>query len=99
MIDLDKINQELVNDYLAEHPVNGIRYMDLTPDFICPEGYDAVLLLASDYYQDSIQIPKEKKVRSNNFHMCCGEGICGACTMVDDQGKSHKMCKCQFYEF
>lgn len=95
IIDLDKINQELVNDYLADRPVNSIRYVDLEPDFICPEGYDAVLLLASDYFIRSVSIPESQKVCSNNFHMCCGEGICGACTMVDSQGKSHKMCKCQ----
>ncbi len=99
MIDLDKINQELVNDYLADYPANSIRYLDLTPGFACPEGYDAVMLLASDHYIESIDIPQDKKVCSNNFHMCCGEGICGACTMVDDSGNSHKMCKCQFYEF
>lgn len=57
-----------------------------------------MLLLTSDYYIDSIKIPEEKKVCSNNFHMCCGEGICGACTMVDQDGSSHKMCKCQLYQ-
>lgn len=99
IVDLDKINQELVNDYLADCPANSIRYIKLTADFVCPTGYDAILLLASDYYQDAISIPGEKAVYSNNFHMCCGEGICGACTMVDETGKSHKMCKCQFYDF
>lgn len=99
IIDLDKINQELVNDYLVDYPVNSIRYEALSPDFCCPDGYDTVLILASDYYTGSIQVPEEKKVRSNNFHMCCGEGICGACTMVDQEGNSHKMCKCQMYEF
>ncbi len=99
MSDMDKINQELVNDYLADCPANSIRYTKLTADFVCPTGYDAILLLASDYYQDAISIPGEKAVYSNNFHMCCGEGICGACTMVDETGKSHKMCKCQFYDF
>lgn len=99
IVDLDKINQELVNDYLADCPANSIRYTELTSDFACPEGYDAVLLSASDYYAETISIPEAKGVYSNNFHMCCGEGICGACTMVDENGGSHKMCKCQFYEF
>lgn len=99
IIDPDKINQELVNDYLADCPVNSIRYMELSPDFICPQDYDVVLLLASDYFLRSIYIPEGRKVCSNNFHMCCGEGICGACTMVDSNGKSHKMCKCQVEQF
>lgn len=99
IIDLDKINQELVNDYLLDYPVNSIRYEELTPDFKFPDHYDVIMLLASDFYLHTIEVPEKKRVCSNNFHMCCGEGICGACTMVDDQGKSHKMCKCQFYEF
>lgn len=95
IIDLEKINQELVNDYLAEHPANRIRYGELDGEFVCPQGYDAVMLLASDYFIETIDVPQQKKVCSNNFHMCCGEGICGACTMVDGQGHPHKMCKCQ----
>lgn len=95
IIDLDKINQELVNDYLKDYPVNRICYTELERVSFCPDEYDVVMLLASDYYLQNIRIPEEKKVYSNNFHMCCGEGICGACTMVDEQGKSYKMCKCQ----
>lgn len=99
MIDLDKINQELVNDYLLKYPVNSIEYVDLNEKIEVAAEYDAIMVLASDYFIETIKVPEKKLVYSNNFHMCCGEGICGACTMVDDQGKSHKMCKCQFYDF
>lgn len=99
MVDLDKINQELVNDYLQGCQVNSIRYVHLSEDFVCPEGYDAIMLAASEHYIRTIPLCAPKKIYSNNFCMCCGEGVCGACTMVDENGNSHKMCKCQFYDF
>lgn len=95
MIDLDKINQEFVNDYLQKYPVHTIQYVDLSKGISVPEDYDVVMVLTSDYYIETLPVPREKLVHSNNFHMCCGEGICGACTMVDEEGVSHKMCKCQ----
>lgn len=99
IIDLDKINQEFVNDYLLDYPVNSIQYVDLTQGIPAVSDYDAVLVLASDYFIQTLDVPEKKLACSNNFHMCCGEGICGACTMVDKQGNSHKMCKCQIFDF
>ena len=42
-----------------------------------------------------MKIPPEKLVFCNNFHLCCGEGICGACGHVDAEGNLRKMCKCR----
>ena len=61
--------------------------------------YDRIFLLASDYYIKRLsavmKIPPEKLVFCNNFHLCCGEGICGACGHVDAKGNLRKMCKCR----
>ena len=61
--------------------------------------YDRIVLLASDYYIKRLsavmKIPPEKLVFCNNFHLCCGEGICGACGHVDAEGNLRKMCKCR----
>lgn len=61
--------------------------------------YDRIFLLASDYYIKRLsavmKIPPEKLVFCNNFHLCCGEGICGACGHVDAEGNLRKMCKCR----
>ena len=61
--------------------------------------YDRIFLLASDYYIKRLsavmKIPPEKLVFCNNFHLCCGEGICGACGHVDAAGNLRKMCKCR----
>ncbi|MEG1584707.1 MAG: hypothetical protein RR361_06610, partial [Anaerovorax sp.] len=78
---------------------------DLT-GFVKAGGYDGVVVLASDFYIDAVRrrldihrslygevVPK-LKAYSNNFRICCGEGICGACSRVDDNGNVFKMCKC-----
>lgn len=61
--------------------------------------YDRIFLLTSDYYIKRLsavmKIPPDKLVFCNNFHLCCGEGICGACGHVDAEGNLHKMCKCR----
>lgn len=68
----------------------GIRSMD---------EYDRVILLTSDYYiktlAEHMDVPEHKLVFCNNFRMCCGEGICGACGHIDENGNVSKMCKCR----
>jgi len=64
-------------------------------------GYDVVAIMTSDYFVSVIRalaeevLPQAKLVWSNNARLCCGEGICGACTQVNDKGETFRMCKCQ----
>lgn len=64
-------------------------------------GYDVVAIMASDYFVETIsamvreELPQAKIAFSNNVHLCCGEGVCGACTRTDAQGNTFRMCKCQ----
>lgn len=61
--------------------------------------YDRVILMTSDYYiktlAENMEVPDHKLVFCNNFKMCCGEGICGACGHIDCKGNVNKMCKCR----
>lgn len=63
------------------------------------DDYDRIIIMASDYYiktlADCMEIPAGKLVFCNNFRMCCGEGICGACGHTDENGSVSKMCKCR----
>lgn len=72
---------------------------DLNAPCLQQTDYDRIFLLASDYYIKRLsavmKIPPEKLVFCNNFHLCCGEGICGACGHVDAKGNLRKMCKCR----
>lgn len=64
-------------------------------------GYDVVAIMASDYFVEILsamireELPQAKVAYSNNVHLCCGEGVCGACTQTDAQGNTFRMCKCQ----
>lgn len=95
LIDPEKINRAFVEDCLSRCKVDSAEFCKLPLDDVDYGSYDAVLLCASDYYQEHMMIPEEKRVVSNNITMCCGEGICGACVYVDDSGISHKLCKCR----
>ncbi|NLD19591.1 MAG: hypothetical protein GX663_05000 [Clostridiales bacterium] len=110
IIDTDKINQEIVMDYLNSPGAGGKKADTLTFESLQeivskeklphePESYDKIMVFASDYYIEEIrrilEIPKSKLVFCNNFRMCCGEGICGACSIVDEEGNVRKMCKCR----
>ena len=78
---------------------SGSHDPDLNALYLQQTDYDRIFLLASDYYIKRLsavmKIPPEKLVFCNNFHLCCGEGICGACGHVDAEGNLRKMCKCR----
>lgn len=65
------------------------------------EQYDNVILLVSDYYIESLgkiirkTLPSADLAVSNNFRICCGEGLCGSCAVDTNAGETIKMCKCQ----
>lgn len=108
IIDPEKISEELVSDFLGEGE-GIIRYLSLSSEeeqkdlknLLLRESYDTVVILTSDYYLALIGnmvkgvFPEAGLANSNNFHMCCGEGVCGACSSVDSEGKTVKMCKCR----
>lgn len=64
-------------------------------------NYDSILILTSDYYIETYGklirkiLPGASVGVSNNFHICCGEGLCGSCSLITETGDSIKMCKCQ----
>lgn len=108
IIDPEKISEELVSDHLGEGE-GIVRYLCLSREddrqelckLLLREQYDTVAVLASDYYLSLIgelvreTLPSAKLAQSNNFHICCGEGVCGSCSAADSHGNTFKMCKCQ----
>ncbi len=108
IVDDERTNKQVAEDYLKDIPVN-LQYLTLSDQMVKKqiaglmekEEYDRVAILASDFFISeygkltSEVLPKAAIAVSNNFNMCCGEGVCGACTMVDETGCAYKMCKCQ----
>lgn len=109
VIDTEKISEALIEDYLdKDHGM--IRTMPLTvknsrsqlTNIMRKNQYDNVILLVSDYYIDLLGrmikriLPAADLAVSNNFRICCGEGLCGSCSVDTSSGGTIKMCKCQF---
>ena len=101
--DLDKINRRFADDVLAAagfdgagwSAVNSVEFRKLPLDLSWAEQgkYDVIIISASDFYQHNIYVPEPKKVLSNNHTMCCGEGICGACICMNEDGTARRLCK------
>jgi len=107
VIDTEKISEDLMSDYL--HEGEGIiRFLSLNEESHCldlgdilqKEQYDLVVLLTSDHFLEKIgrivkeRLPNTWLAVSNNFRICCGEGICGSCTTAAAGGEVIRMCKC-----
>ena len=105
IVDTEKLTEEFVWQQLRTLGLGADETLSVT---MCPladignidiEEYQKVFILASDYYiaklSGDLDVPKNKLIFSNNFHMCCGEGICGACSHIDEKGNVTKMCKCR----
>lgn len=63
-------------------------------------NYDLVIIGGSDNLQNKITraiqgMNNVKIVTTNNNAICCGEGICGACSKKDESGIWIKTCKAQ----
>ncbi len=109
-VDMEKISRDMVNECIYEHVERSNLPEKMTAcslqDIVKSAGshydvkkFDRVFILASDYYiktiSEAVNISLHKLIFSNNFHMCCGEGICGACGHTDADGNFSKMCKCR----
>jgi len=105
--DVDKISEELLEDCLAgfRDAANiHIKKIDLANDLKnlnsdIMNQYDRIIILTSNYFIKTIankfKISEDKLVCCNNFNMCCGEGICGACCYTNSKGEMYKTCKCR----
>lgn len=105
VVDKDKICSELIHDFLNPAMTESLSLvslsssvsMDFLKERIEKGHYTTVAVLASEYYQSEIKKVLPEGVHfmsSNNTSLCCGEGICGACSFGDQYGKVYKACKC-----
>lgn len=105
--DIDKISEEFLEDCLAGFRDTAnirIKKIDLANSLDhfnsdVMDQYDRIIILTSNYFiktiADKFKIPEDKLVYCNNFNMCCGEGICGACCYTNSKGEMYKACKCR----
>ncbi|MDD4377983.1 MAG: hypothetical protein PHH48_07600 [Eubacteriales bacterium] len=101
-IDTEKITLDFMKDYFGKLPVENLYYIDfrkhqsLIETLIRQEKDNRTnfFALASPYYSEIIEdAAGGRVVKPNHANMCCGEGICGACTFVDAFGRTVHSCK------
>ncbi|MDO4482504.1 MAG: hypothetical protein Q4C14_07245 [Bacillota bacterium] len=106
--DTSNLNRDIVNAVLRKSPEDFLEldFAD-SEDLIKIKReiafgeYDCIAVFASDYYINLTgEMAEEAGFRgktavSNNFNICCGEGICGACSAAGKNGETLKLCKCR----
>ena len=108
VMDTEKITEALISDYCREE-IGFRKYLSFADPVDQEElrkllktgQYGAVGIFASDHYIQTLGrlvreiLPSAELAVSNNFRLCCGEGVCGSCTLSDPHGNTLRMCKCQ----
>lgn len=100
-IDTAGINMDFIKEYFGFLPIETIKIMDFKEDMeqlkIMVSNEKAkgnnIMVMTSPYYISQLGKIGKKIIRPNNYNMCCGEGICGACSYTDMKGVTVRKCK------
>ena len=99
LVDDDKLTEDFLADYLADCSWEKVSLTEDEEKILAAiDGSDQVMLLASPYYTERfLGMRPERKgdiITANHANMCCGAGICGACSYTDKDGVTVRRCKC-----
>ena len=99
LVDDDKLTEDFLADYLADCSWEKVSLTEDEEKILAAiDGADQVMLLASPYYTERfLGMRPERKgdiITANHANMCCGAGICGACSYTDKDGVTVRRCKC-----
>lgn len=105
IIDTGTANYDFMEDYCEINEFKkcnlyeseGIKLLDKQ---INSKKYSLVFIGTSDYLRENLyasnnKLKEIKNVTTNNNEICCGEGICGSCTIYDIDGMPIRTCKTQ----
>ncbi|MBQ4649618.1 MAG: hypothetical protein IJB73_02830 [Firmicutes bacterium] len=97
-IDSDKLTDAFLETYMGDREYEKISLQHNLEKLLpvidrCPQ----IMFLASPYYTEKIlQMRPERKsdiIIPNHANICCGVGICGACSYTDEDGVTVRRCK------
>ena len=107
--DLSKTGPDFFREYFGDLAARSVEIRDFAREGLCSldrlDYLEAqclgharvnVFALTSPYYADQIQraVGRDKIIlRPTEGNMCCGEGVCGACTYNDRNGNVIRRCK------
>lgn len=105
-LDMDKLSDDFAKTYLDGQPYTTVSLTieeevqtlkRLIKEKMEEKKDCNLLLLVSPYYAAKLTEgldTVERIVQPNPANMCCGEGICGACSHTDANGMTVRLCKC-----
>ena len=100
-LDMHKLPEKFVDKYLAN-----VDYKQISLDnkdelrrlSVYAANFEQIIFLASPYHTgEFLRLVPERKsdiIISNSVNMCCGVGMCGACSHTDENGVTVRKCKC-----
>ena len=99
LVDDDKLAEDFLADYLADCSWEKVSLAEDEAKILdAIDEADQMLLLASPYYTERfLGMRPERKgdiITANHANMCCGAGICGACSFTDKDGVTVLRCRC-----
>lgn len=100
-MDIDKVGMDFFADYFGDISASSVEILEMIKGDIPVIGGESstvnVIALTSPYYAEKIEELYGRKVtRPTKGNMCCGEGMCGACTFDDENGKTIHGCKARY---
>ena len=99
MIDGDKLTEDFLQEYVGTDYEQICLGDEMDRAAAAIDSYSQVMFLASPYYTEKIlEMRPERKddiITANHANMCCGVGICGACSCTDKDGVAVRRCKCR----
>lgn len=98
MVDDDKLTEGFLQEYIGDYErVSLSEGLERVATAI--DEFRQIMFLASPYYTEKIlQMRPDRKsdiINANHANICCGVGICGACSYTDEDGVTVRRCKCE----
>lgn len=109
-VDGHKLPQSFVEEHLNEFEWEGVNLQaswkevagKVQQDYnYCLKGTGTppnVFFMVSPYFEklllENISVDRDRILTPNHSNMCCGEGLCGACSHTDSCGTTVRGCKC-----
>ncbi|MBR5229489.1 MAG: hypothetical protein IKW01_01430 [Firmicutes bacterium] len=97
-VDDEKLGRGFLEKYLGDREYTKISLateLEKAAEII--DRSDQIIFLASPYYTEKIlEMRPERKsdiITANHANICCGLGICGACSYTDKDGVTVRRCK------
>ena len=98
LIDEDKLTEDFLEEYLRDSWERVSLAEDTEKIISAIDDSSQIMLLASPYFTEKYSglRPGRKGdiITANHANMCCGAGICGACSFTDADGITVRRCKC-----